>query len=126
MKRSLSVTAAAALLALGSLSACSSSDDDSSGGPASFGSGVPVVAKDIEFDKETYEADAGEVTIDLRNDGVLEHNLLIEGVDGFELEVPAKGDTDSGSTTLEAGEYVIFCDVVGHREAGMESTLKVS
>jgi uncharacterized cupredoxin-like copper-binding protein len=34
-------------------------------------------------------------------------------------------DDDEGEIDLAAGEYVFYCDVPGHRDAGMEGTLTV-
>jgi uncharacterized cupredoxin-like copper-binding protein len=51
---------------------------------------------------------------------------VIEGVDGFKLDVPTNGDVDEGSVDLQSGEYTIYCDVPGHRNAGMEATLEVA
>jgi uncharacterized cupredoxin-like copper-binding protein len=53
------------------------------------------------------------------------HTLAIEGVKGFKLEVPRPGDIDTGSVRLEPGSYTLFCDVPGHRQAGMEAPLTV-
>ena len=62
-------------------------------------------------------------------EGSLPHSLLIEASDGgdvdrFELEV-GEVDADSGTVDLPAGDYVIYCDVPGHRDAGMEAELHV-
>lgn len=121
------------LLALGAVAglavgACGA--DDSANGPApasrSSADGVTVIAEDISLSESTYRAEAGSVEIAYRNDGSIEHTLVIEGVDGFKLDVPANGDVDEGSVDLQAGDYTIYCDVPGHRDAGMEATLEVT
>ena len=70
-------------------------------------------------------ATAGDVHITYRNDGSIGHTLLIEGVDGFKLDVAGRGDVDEGSVTLAPGTYTMYCDVAGHRQAGMHGTLEV-
>jgi uncharacterized cupredoxin-like copper-binding protein len=50
---------------------------------------------------------------------------LIEGVDGFKLDVAGKGDVDEGSVRLAPGTYTMYCDVAGHRQAGMHATIEV-
>ncbi|MGH9133441.1 MAG: hypothetical protein ACRDZZ_05860 [Ilumatobacteraceae bacterium] len=84
-----------------------------------------VLAEDIRFGAAEYRVASGPVTIAFENAGVLEHTLLIEGVGGFELEVEGNGATDSGTVVLEPGDYTVYCDVSGHRNAGMESALHV-
>jgi plastocyanin len=126
MRRTL-VLAAIAALPLTAI-ACGGDDDDTSSGDNGSGGGAPegavtVIAEDsLDFDQDSYTASAGEVTFIYENGGSLPHTLLIEGVDDFKLEV---GDTDEGSVELEAGEYVLFCDVPGHQSAGMEADLTV-
>jgi plastocyanin len=51
---------------------------------------------------------------------------VIEDVAGFKLDVPRKGAADEGTKALKAGSYVVYCDIPGHREAGMEATLRVA
>ena len=69
--------------------------------------------------------DPGVVTITVSNNGTMVHNLVFE--DG-----PRSVDLNPGETvTLEVGElasgtYTIFCDIPGHREAGMEAFLVVT
>lgn len=98
-------------------------DDDTDGGEAS--GEVTVVAEDtLSFDEGDYVATAGEVTITYQTGGSMLHTLLIEGVDGFELEVSGNGDTDTGTVELEPGSYELYCDVSGHES--MRATLTVS
>lgn len=95
-------------------------------GPSGDAAGeLEVVAEDIDFGDDAYAVAAGNIPVTYRNQGSIVHTLVIEDVDGFKLEVESKGDVDEGSIELEAGEYVLFCDVPGHRSAGMEATLQV-
>jgi len=87
---------------------------------------VEVVALDIEFDQQVYTAAPGPVTIRYENAGSLVHTLVIEGIDnGFHLSVDAHGDLATATVDLAPGSYVIFCDVSGHRAAGMEARLDI-
>jgi plastocyanin len=109
------------------LLACGGDDDDTSAAPeSSGGAGVEVVAHDIGFDADSYDATAGTVALHYVNDGATAHTLVIEDVDDFKLEVTSNGDEDDGTVDLAAGTYTIYCDVPGHRQAGMEATLEVS
>jgi uncharacterized cupredoxin-like copper-binding protein len=98
------------------------SESPDAGGSAS----VEVVATDLHLSSKTYEASAGTVAIEYRNEGDVEHTLVIDGVDDFKLDVPGHGDVDDGTVRLTAGSYTIYCDIPGHRAAGMEATLEVS
>jgi plastocyanin len=80
----------------------------------------------LAFDKTELEARAGRVTIDFDNPSPIPHNVVIEE-NGEELagfEPIAEGEEEL-SVDLKAGAYTFFCSVPGHREAGMEGTLKV-
>ncbi|WP_370324214.1 plastocyanin/azurin family copper-binding protein [Euzebya sp.] len=110
-----------------------SSDSTSDVGAAS-GGGVTVAAGDIYYadgdsrsdeGEVTFTADAGEVEVTLENDGALEHNVVVEEA-GDELVVSAAaGETSTGTVDLDGGTYTIYCDIAGHREAGMVATLTV-
>ncbi len=100
-------------------------DDSSTGSTPPIDADVTVVAKDISFPQKQFTADAGPVDIAYRDDGHIPHTLKIEGVDDFELRVNSHGDVDEATVDLSPGEYTIYCDIPGHRAAGMEGTLTV-
>jgi plastocyanin len=127
-----SLLAASALL--GACSGGGGGGDSASGnGLGSAGSGGPadleVVAHDIGFDRDAYSLQHGQRLIEYVQDGQTRHTLRIEDadgndVDGIDLEVGGP-DTDEGSVDLAPGRYTLYCDVPGHREAGMEAELDV-
>lgn len=112
-----------------SLTGCGN-DESPRASPASTSTGdleeLTVVARDITFPEKSYLAEPGTVAVAYRNEGSIKHTLVVEGIDGFKLDVKSKGDVDTGTIELEAGEYTIYCDVPGHRQAGMEAALEVT
>jgi plastocyanin len=81
----------------------------------------------LAYEPTSLEAPAGSVALVLTNDSDVPHNVAIEG-DGnviAEGEIFAGGGTRTTTADLEAGSYVFFCSVPGHREGGMEGTLTV-
>jgi uncharacterized cupredoxin-like copper-binding protein len=154
MKRVLTRTAllvAAGILAVGAV-ACSS--DDTDGGEATetateAGSGEEVAVAAvltewaIEIDRDS--APAGEVVFDADNQGAIPHELVVVKsdlaedalpvVDGKvdesqvdvigEIEEFPAGETVSASLTLEAGNYVLICNVPAHYGQGMHTTFTV-
>jgi len=121
--RTLLRSAIASAVVLVPLAACGSGSSASN--PVA-GADVTVHAKDtLKFDESRYEAKAGTITIGYRDDGSLAHTLVIDGHPGFKLEVSKRGQTVTGQVDLPAGTYTIFCDIPGHRSAGMEAQLVV-
>jgi uncharacterized cupredoxin-like copper-binding protein len=120
------------VVALGflTLGACGGDDSDGGGDSDTVPPGaLEVQALDIRFDKDAYEATAGEVTIAYVSEGQQQHTLVLFDEDnttvGDKLTV-APGATDVGSFDLASGTYTMVCDIPGHREAGMVATLDVS
>lgn len=117
-----------ALVAAVLLAACGGGDDPAVGGDASdatAGATLTVTAGDLFFEPEDLDASAGTVTIELVNEGSAQHTFVIEELDDTTVADAAAGATDTGTVDIEAGTYTVYCDVPGHREAGMEATLTV-
>lgn len=102
-------------------------NSDDTGGDSAQGPVVAVTGTDgLAFQPEEVTASTGSVTFELTSEPSVAHTLAIEGVNSNEPIVTAEaGQTATGTTTLEQGTYTFFCDVPGHREAGMEGTLIV-
>jgi plastocyanin len=82
---------------------------------------------DLIFEPEVLETQAGEVTLEYTNPSEVPHNVAIE-VEGETVaqgETVTSGGVGPASARLEAGEFVYYCSIPGHREGGMEGTLTV-
>jgi plastocyanin len=75
------------------------------------------------FDPKDAEVPAGIVAIKMESEGGL-HTLVFDDdkVPGFKLEA-GSGKSDELKVDLKPGKYTIYCDIPGHREAGMEGTI---
>ena len=103
--------------------AAKAAEEESAAGPPD----VVIAAFDLGFRPKEAQAAAGEVRIELVNEGATAHTLVFDGVaPGFKLSVPSKGAKDVKPVELEPGAYTFFCDIPGHRQAGMEGQLTVT
>ncbi|MGH8976088.1 MAG: plastocyanin/azurin family copper-binding protein, partial [Acidimicrobiia bacterium] len=102
---------------------------------AAGGGKADVVAKDpFMYEPKELTVPAGNVTVNLKNEGAIVHTIAFEGVPDFEKlvasgtkrQAPGKGPTASETVKLKPGTYVFYCDERGHRGAGMEGKLTVS
>lgn len=89
------------------------------------GTSISVTGVDIAFEESelTIAADT-DVTVVFFNDGVLQHDWVVEGTD-FGTDIIDGGTSQEIVVNLPAGEYTYICTVPGHREAGMQGTLTV-
>jgi uncharacterized cupredoxin-like copper-binding protein len=70
------------------------------------------------------EVPSGTVTFAVKNDGAVEHNFVIKET-GTRLDGIQPGQTKELTATLQPGTYTILCDIAGHEEAGMHTTITV-
>ena len=118
------LTALAATLLL---TACGGGDDPAApSSVADASGGTDVVAGDLFYEPTELRAGAGEVSITIDNEGSAVHNVVIEEAGDTTVVEAEGGASDTGTIELEAGSYTFYCDIPGHRAAGMEGTLIVT
>ena len=98
-------------------------EEQAAAGPGA-GEAVEVVSHDIFFEPDALSipADTG-VTVRLPNEGVTPHNFSIDEL-GIDVDI-APGATEETVINAPAGEYEYYCNVPGHKQAGMVGTLTV-
>ncbi|HEY3241103.1 MAG TPA: plastocyanin/azurin family copper-binding protein [Acidimicrobiia bacterium] len=80
----------------------------------------------LTFAEKQLSTHSGKVVVEYKDADTAAHTLLFEGVPGFKLEVSGKDDTAKGEADLKPGTVIFYCDIPGHRQAGMEGTLTVA
>ena len=138
-----------AALAIAAAACSSDSSSTSAAGTTTSsagGSSIAATEKDFEISLDPSTASAGEVTFDISNEGPSTHEFVIVQSDLAEDKLPVKdgivsedavtvvdeaediapSTTTDLSVDLDAGTYIIICNVVGHYQQGMHTTLTVS
>jgi FtsP/CotA-like multicopper oxidase with cupredoxin domain len=64
-------------------------------------------------------------TLHVENDGNVPHNLTIQGTDKKTADIKAGDSVELSVAGLSAGTYTIFCAIPGHKQSGMQGTLKI-
>lgn len=89
-----------------------------------------VKAVEYSYTLSRPEVSAGEVIIELNNQGEDPHNLVLEheGTADPELEIPSTPSVSQASAhfTLAPGTYRLYCSLYSHESKGMQATLVVS
>jgi uncharacterized cupredoxin-like copper-binding protein len=137
MRRFGIVLAALSALAL-AMTACSSATGSSGNGK------VDVGLSEYSITPSAQSVKAGDVTFDVTNDGTTAHEMVLIKTDSAPAHLPMeKGEAseegsvgevadlaagDSGTLTvhLDAGTYVMICNLPGHYVSGMRTVFTVS
>lgn len=104
------------------------STNSNSNDPIPANPAVSLIGTDNKFDAKTYSATAGPIGFAYYNKGNVTHSLVIKDGAGVRYGkrlflTPGK---EAGMTVdLAAGTYELYCDVPGHKDAGMDATLTV-
>ena len=86
---------------------------------------VDVKMREWAFDPSPVLGKAGRITFRIKNEGAVEHNFLIENKPGAQVDAIQPGGSKTLTVDLTPGQYTIFCNLPGHREAGMVGTLRI-
>jgi len=110
--------------------AATTTTEETTTGAAGGGETVKVAADPsgaLAFEQKSLTAPAGKVTFEFTNDSSTPHDFVIEEGDKEIAKTDViSGDKATTEATLKAGgDYVYFCSVPGHRQAGMEGKLTV-
>jgi uncharacterized cupredoxin-like copper-binding protein len=88
-----------------------------------------ISATETEFKivLSTTTVKAGPVTIEVKNAGKIQHDLIVNG-QGITSGTPRLngGQSKSLNVTLKPGTYDVFCSVPGHKQLGMDAKLTVT
>jgi cell division septation protein DedD len=90
---------------------------------------VGLIAKEFLFFPKDVTVGTGEIAFIVKNQGAIEHNLVLESLGGetvAQIAIIEPGETTRVTASLPAGIYTIYCSLPGHRDAGMAATLRVS
>ncbi len=66
------------------------------------------------------------VTFYIRNDGTGDHEFESDEAGIDEVVIPRQKTRKVSWTAPKSGDYPVYCDITGHRAAGMELTIHVA
>lgn len=99
-------------------------EDAAAGGGGGEAAAVEVVSYDIYFEPEEFTIPADtDATVTLPNEGVALHNFSVDELD-VSVDI-APGATEEAVINAPAGEYEFYCNIPGHKAAGMYGTMTV-
>jgi plastocyanin len=96
------------------------------GGAPAAGAPLNIEGGDLFFKPKEVTASAGAVSITFKNVGAILHNLVVQEDPSFKKLDAAAGQSATGTLQAKPGTYTFYCDIAGHRPAGMEGKLTVS
>lgn len=106
-----------------------SKDNGTTKAAAEGATGAPATAdvtlSDLAIAPKAIEVATGG-SLQIANKGAIQHNLAVEGTGLKTAMIDGGGKATLDVSSLAAGSYAVFCEVSGHREAGMAATLKIT
>ncbi len=118
---------AVAFLAL-TITACGSSTGSPvASAPAAVS--TPIHVLDFKLNPATVSASGGTVSLAVTNDGPTIHNVTIRDAAGKVIAATKDlwaGQSETLSTRIAPGGYVLFCSLPGHESLGVKGTLTVT
>jgi uncharacterized cupredoxin-like copper-binding protein len=118
------------------------------GGGGNGGITIKVSLTDYKIAPSVASAAAGKITFETKNDGAVDHELVVIKTDLAPDKLPKRagepkvdeaaagqligeieefgpGKTESKAFDLAAGKYVLICNIAGHYELGMHAPFEV-
>jgi len=91
------------------------------------GTSVGVTEKEFSITLSQTSFSPASYTFTIQNKGSFPHNLNIEGpgVDTKTSPILSPGQSGMLTATLQKGSYELWCSVPGHKDKGMDLTIKV-
>jgi plastocyanin len=89
---------------------------------AAKATGTPVTLSEFAIDPSMLDVSEGG-TLSVRNGGSAVHNLQVAGADLGTKDLQSGETATLDLSSLDPGNYTVFCSIPGHRAAGMEGTL---
>lgn len=95
------------------------------GGGGATGAAIDVVLADFSIEPKAIDATGGKLTFNITNTGSSRHNFVIlsGGKAIAKSETIGKGAKTTLTAEIPAGSYTTICDIIGHKDAGMQGTL---
>jgi uncharacterized cupredoxin-like copper-binding protein len=90
----------------------------------SAGATVTVSEKEWSITFSTAALKAGPLKLMVKNEGSIEHNFIIKEAN-VEVDSIQPGQSKEVTVNLKPGTYTVMCNIAGHAEAGMQTSIKV-
>jgi plastocyanin len=88
---------------------------------------VPVAEAGLAYTVARLEASPGVITLRSVNPQAASHNIALELNPPVIGPIVGQGGVSEITVTIDApGEYIFYCSIPGHRDAGMAGVLYVS
>ena len=86
---------------------------------------LQLTLSDLKIEPAELSAPSGNLRLHLTNDGATAHNVVIDELGARSSMIEPGGSDVLELANIDAGTYELYCEVAGHKDAGMRSTLTV-